>query len=178
MNPEQQSPRKPGKVAVVTAEKQAGFGGTDTPYEFSQNPTAKIDMGPIRTLVVDDHELARHDIRSVLANNRDIELIEEINNGEEAIKKVRDLHPDVVLLDISLPRISGIEVANTLRQIAPESRIIFVSQHDSPLIAKDALLTGAYGYVVKADIALDLLLAIKTVHEGHTFISRTLHAMV
>jgi DNA-binding NarL/FixJ family response regulator len=166
---------------VTTAEKQTSFTEeTDSPYKPSHGSAHEIEMemDRIRVLVVDDHERARHDVRSVLANHRNIEVIEEINNGEEAIKKVRDLHPDIVLLDISLPRISGIEVANTLRQMALGSRIIFVSQHDSPLIAKDALLTGAYGYVVKADIALDLLAAIKTVHEGHTFISRTLHALV
>jgi two-component system NarL family response regulator len=131
-------------------------------------------MERIRLLVVDDHEVARRDIRSVLSEHHDIEVVGEIGNGEEAVNKVQDLHPDVILLDISLPGISGIEAANSIRQLAPASRIIFVSQHDSPLIAKDALLTGASGYVVKSDAALDLWLAIEAVHSGHTFISRTL----
>lgn len=135
------------------------------------------EMDPIRLVVVDDHEVARRGIRSVLSEDPGIEIVGELGNGEDAITRVRELRPDVVLLDISLPGMSGIEAANNIRQIAPESRIIFVSQHDSPLIAKDALLTGAYGYVVKSDAALDLLHAIEAVHAGHTFVSRTLRAL-
>jgi len=127
----------------------------------------------IRLLVVDDHKRARRDIRSVLSTHHDIEVVGEADTGEEAVKRVRELHPDVVLLDISLPGISGIEAANTMRETAPESRVIFVSQYDSPLIAKDALLTGACGYVVKSDAAKDLWPAIEAAFRGHTFLSRT-----
>ncbi len=134
-------------------------------------------MDPIRLVLVDDHEVARRGLRSVLADDPSIEVIGESDTGEAAIDRVRELHPDVVLLDITLPGISGIEAANSIRQISPESRIIFVSQHDSPLIAKDALLTGAFGYVVKSDAGLDLLPAIEAVHAGHTFVSRTLRAL-
>lgn len=136
-----------------------------------------VPMDPIRLVLVDDHEIARRGLRSVLSEDPGIEVVSEIGSGEDAIEKVRELHPDVVLLDISLPGVSGIEAANSMRQISPESRIIFVSQHDSPLIAKDALLTGAFGYVVKSDAGLDLLPAIEAVHAGHTFVSRTLRAL-
>jgi DNA-binding NarL/FixJ family response regulator len=151
--------------------KRAGEVGPVTAYALPDN---RAEMDRIRLLVVDDHEVARRDIRSFLSEHHDIEVVGEIGNGEEAVNKVQDLHPDVILLDISLPGISGIEAANSIRQLAPASRIIFVSQHDSPLIAKDALLTGASGYVVKSDAALDLWPAIEAVHSGHTFISRTL----
>lgn len=134
-------------------------------------------MDPIRLVVIDDHEIARRGIRSVLADEPGIEVIGELDNGEDAIDTVRALHPDVVLMDISLPGISGIEAANSIRQISPQSRIIFVSQYDSPLVAKDALLTGAYGYVVKSDAGVDLLPAIEAVRAGHTFVSRTLRAL-
>lgn len=131
-------------------------------------------MDPIRLVVVDDHEIARRGIRSVLADEPGIEVVGALDNGEDAIDTVRALHPDVVLMDISLPGISGIDAANSIRQISPQSRIIFVSQHDSPLLAKDALLTGACGYVVKSDAGLDLLPAIEAVRAGHTFVSRSL----
>jgi DNA-binding NarL/FixJ family response regulator len=143
----------------------------------SESLILNAQMDPIRLVLVDDHEIARRGIRSVLSEDPGIEVVGEIGSGEEAIVKVRELHPDVILLDISLPGISGIEAANSIRKILPESRIIFVSQHDSPLIAKDALLTGAYGYVVKSDAGLDLLPAIAAVHAGHTFVSRTLRAL-
>lgn len=158
---------EPGKPADASAPVKE--------YTLPSNPVLNSEMVRIRLLVVDDHTVARRYIRSVLSRHQDIEVVGEIGDGEEAVRRVQDLHPDVVLLDISLPGISGIEAANSIRQLAPASRIIFVSQHDSPLIAKDALLTGAYGYVVKSDAALDLWPAIEAAHSGHTFISRTLH---
>ena len=154
--------------------------------EFSEGPDAfrlapsgpiTSQVGPIRVLIVDDHEIARRGIRSVLAEHRGIEVVGEISNGEEAVKLIETLRPEIVLLDISLPGISGIEVASTIRVTVPESRIIFVSQYDSPPIAKDALLTGATGYVVKSDAALDLQNAIETVLQGRIYVSRTLRAL-
>jgi DNA-binding NarL/FixJ family response regulator len=133
-------------------------------------------MPSIRIVLVDDHEVARRALRSVLRANPNIEVVGEAAEGKEALKKVEELKPDIVLLDISLPDISGIEVAPGIRNTSPESRIIFVSQHISIPLAKDALQGGAYGYVVKSDAGLDLLAAIEAAHEGRSFVSRTLHA--
>lgn len=133
-------------------------------------------MASIRLVVVDDHEVARRGIRSVLSGNADLEVVSETADGAEAVQKARELHPDIVLLDINLPGISGIEAARSIRRVSPDSRIIFVSQHDSIRIAKDALNVGASGYVVKSDAGLDLLTAIDAVRQGRTFVSRTLVA--
>ena len=149
--------------------------GATASNEHAHARLPHLEPDPIRVLVVDDSERALRDIRSVLSGHHDIAIIGELKTGEEAIKKVGDLHPEVILLDISLPGISGIDAANIMQSTVPESRIVFVSQHDSPLIAKDALLTGAYGYVVKADAVRDLWPAIEAAHRGHTFISPTLH---
>jgi DNA-binding NarL/FixJ family response regulator len=131
-------------------------------------------MRSIRIVLVDDHEIARRALRSVLNSNPKLEIVGEAAEGREAIRKVGELRPDIVLLDISLPDISGIEAAPQMRAISPESRIIFVSQHASISVAQDVLRGGAYGYVVKSDAGLDLLIAIDEVHQGRTFISRTL----
>jgi DNA-binding NarL/FixJ family response regulator len=131
-------------------------------------------MRSIRIVLVDDHEIARRAVRSVLNSNPKLEIVGEAAEGKEAIKKVGELRPDIVLLDISLPDISGIEAAPQIRAISPESRIIFVSQHTSSSLAQDAVQGGAYGYVVKSDAGLDLLTAIDEAHQGRTFISRTL----
>lgn len=134
-------------------------------------------MAPIRILLVDDHEVARRGLRSVLKSYPNLEVVGEAVDGEEAIKKAGELHPDIVLLDISLPGISGIEAAPGIRAASPESRIIFVSQHTTIALAKDALRRdGAYGYVVKSDAGLDLPSAIEAAREGRPFVSRTLHA--
>lgn len=132
------------------------------------------EMASIRVVVVDDHEIARRGIRSVLAGNSDLEIVAEVRDGEEAVERVQAIEPDIILLDISLPGMSGIEAARNIRKVSPACRIIFVSQHDSLLLAKDALLAGASAYVVKSDAGRDLLAAIDAVQAGHTFVSRTL----
>ncbi|MFZ0480962.1 MAG: response regulator transcription factor [Terriglobales bacterium] len=135
-----------------------------------------ITMSSIRLLLVDDHEVARRGIRSVLAGNPEIKVVGEAEDGEEAVNSAAELHPEIILLDISLPGISGIEAARSIRKVSPKSRIVFVSQHDSIRIAKDALGDGASGYVVKSDAGRDLLNAIEAVREGRIFVSRTLIA--
>ncbi len=133
-------------------------------------------MPPVRVLVVDDHEIARRGIRSVLSSDASLDVVWEAADGEEAVKRAAEFHPTVILLDISLPGMSGIQAARRIRVISPDSRIIFLSQHDSVQIAKDALSAGAQGYVVKSDAGLDLLNAIQAVQNGREFVSRTLVA--
>lgn len=134
------------------------------------------EMAPIRVLLVDDHEIARKGIRSVLITDAGLDIVSEAVDGEEAVKRSEEFRPDIILLDITLPVISGIQAARQIRAVSPDSRIIFLSQHDSIQIAKDALSVGAQGYVVKSDAGRDLLSAIQTVQRGQTFVSRTLVA--
>jgi len=133
-------------------------------------------MSSIRLVIVDDHEVARRGIRLVLSANPDLEIVGETADGEEAVEKARNLHPDIILLDISLPGISGIEAARRIREVSPDTRVVFVSQHDSIRTAKDALDTGASCYVVKSDAGRDLLAAIEAARAGRVFVSRTLVA--
>ncbi len=133
-------------------------------------------MATIPVLLVDDHEIARKGIRSVLSSNRNLDVIFEAVTGEDAVQKAQELRPAIILLDITLPGISGIEAARQIRMVSPDSRIIFLSQHDSVQIARDALSFGAHGYVVKSDAGRDLLPAIEAARHGQTFVSRTLIA--
>lgn len=133
-------------------------------------------MGSLRILIVDDHEVARRGIRSVLAASPDFHVVAEAPDGESAVEKAEETRPDIILLDISLPGMSGIDAARKIARISPDSRIIFVSQHDSLLLARDTLRSGASAYVVKSDAGRDLLAAINAAKEGKTFVSRTLAA--
>jgi two-component system, NarL family, nitrate/nitrite response regulator NarL len=133
-------------------------------------------MLSIRIMIVDDHEVARRGIRSVLLSNPRLDLVGEATDGEGAVKKAQELRPDVILLDITLPGINGIQAATNIHAVSPESRIIFVSQHDSMQTARNALRVGAYGYVVKSDAGRDLLTAIEAAREGRIFTSRALGA--
>lgn len=138
--------------------------------------TEKRECVPTRIMVVDDHEAARRGIRSILAADSTLDVVCEAADAEEALKSAPVLRPDIILLDITLPGRNGIEAAAVLHRVCPESRIVFVSQHDSTQVAKDALSVGGIGYVVKSDAGLDLLAAIEAAREGRTFVSGKLAA--
>jgi DNA-binding NarL/FixJ family response regulator len=135
---------------------------------------AATELSRTSVMLVEDHEMARRSIRMLLASDSSLSLIREITDGEEAVKAAAEMRPAVVLMDISLPGISGIEAARQIRRSSPEARIIFVSQHDAPAIVREALGIGAQGYVVKSDAGQDLLAAIRTTGAGKTFMSRSL----
>jgi DNA-binding NarL/FixJ family response regulator len=123
-------------------------------------------------LVVDDHEVVRRVICSLLSSDPTLDVVCQTADGEEAVKKAEELGPDLVLLDISLPGISGIEAARRIRRVSPDSYIIFLSQHDSLQMVKDALRVGGHGYVTKMDAGAELLKAIRMVTEGKSFVSQ------
>ena len=127
---------------------------------------------PVRIPVVDDHAIVRRTICAYLSRDSALNVICQAADGEEAVKKAEELRPDVVLLDIGLPTISGIEAARQIREVSPQSQIIFLSQHDSLQMAMDAMKVGGSGYVTKIDAAAELLTAIHAVHDGTRFVSQ------
>ena len=129
---------------------------------------------PIRILVVDDYAPWCRFLRLTLLAHEELQVIGEFADGPEAIEKAKELQPDLILLDIGLPTLNGIEAARRIREVSPKTKILFVSENRSPDIAEEALRTGAGGYVAKADAARDLLPAINAVLEGKRFISASL----
>jgi len=129
---------------------------------------------PIRILVVDDYEPWRRFERLTLLARDQLQIIGECCDGDEAIQKADELKPDLILLDISLPKLNGIAAARRIGQVSPNSKILFVTENRSSDIAEEALNTGAGGYIVKSDAARELLPAIKAVLEGKRFISASL----
>jgi DNA-binding NarL/FixJ family response regulator len=103
-----------------------------------------------------------------------LEVIGEIFDGLEAVQKTRELQPDLVLLDIGLPSLNGIEVARRIREVSPKSKILFVSENSDRDIAEEALRAGGGGYVVKSDASSDLLPAVEAVLQGKQFVSSSL----
>lgn len=130
--------------------------------------------GIVRSLLVDDYEPWRRFVRSKLESVAGVQIIGEVSDGLKSVEQAKALQPDLILLDIGLPTINGIEAARRIREVCPLSKILFVSESRSPDIAEEALKTGANGYVVKSDAATELLLAIKAVLEGKRFISASL----
>lgn len=129
---------------------------------------------PVRILVVDDYQPWHRFVHLTLKLLPKLQLIGEVLDGLEAVRKAEELQPDLILLDIGLPSINGIEAARRIRQCAPKSKILFVSENRSQAIAEEALSTGASGYVVKSDAATELLPAVKVVLEGGRFVSASL----
>ena len=112
---------------------------------------------PLRILVVDDQVAVRRAVCSLLRSQPDFEVTCEAADGLEAIQKAQELRPDVIVLDISMPELNGLQAARQIRQVAPESEIVFLSQHRASDIIHEALAIGARGYVCKSHIASDLV---------------------
>jgi len=128
-------------------------------------------MSSVRVLVVDDYEPFRRFIRSTLTKGPGLQIVGEIADGLEAVSKAEELQPDLIVLDIGLPSLNGIEAARRIRKASPESRIVFISQESSADVVQEALALGALGYVVKAHAGSELLAAVEAALEGRQFVS-------
>jgi DNA-binding NarL/FixJ family response regulator len=127
---------------------------------------------PVRILVVDDHPIVRHGLRTLLGGRPEWEIVDEAEDGIEAVEKADRLKPDVVVLDVSMPRMDGLEACRRIRKSVPKSEVLIVTQHDSPQMMRAALSAGARGYIVKCDAARDLLAALEAVSQHRRFIAR------
>ena len=128
-------------------------------------------MKLIRILIADDHVLVRAGIRALLEKQPHIEVVAEASNGQEAIELVRKLQPDVTLMDISMPGLSGLEAVRQLAKECPGTRSIFLSMHADEEYVWRALQAGASGYLVKGGSLVELNLAVNSVAGGGTYLS-------
>jgi DNA-binding NarL/FixJ family response regulator len=130
-------------------------------------------MSQVRVLIVEDFLPFRQFICSMLGKMRDLQVICEVSDGLEAVRQTEELKPDLILLDIGLPTISGIEAARRIRKLSAESKIIFLSQESSAEVVQEALGLGAWGYVVKTRVTSDLLAAVESVIAEKQFVRTT-----
>jgi DNA-binding NarL/FixJ family response regulator len=126
----------------------------------------------ISVLVVEDYEPFRQYVCSTLGKRTELQIVGEASDGLEAVQQTQELLPDLILLDIGLPRLGGIEAARQIRKLSPQSRILFVSQDISVHVVQGALAEGAKGYVAKTDARREILTAVDAVLRGEQFVSR------
>jgi len=131
-------------------------------------------LSSIRILVADDYEGWRRQVRLLLQARPEWQVIDEASDGPEAVQKAEELKPDLIVLDIGLPKLNGIEAARRIRQLSPGSKIIFLSLYSSPDLVQAALSTGGLGYVRKTDARRELVLAVDAVLRGKQFVSSTI----
>jgi two-component system response regulator NreC len=125
----------------------------------------------IRVLLADDHALFREGVRSLLATQPDIEVVGEVEDGRAAVAQAAALKPDVVLMDITMPQLDGIEATRQIAQREPGVRVLVLTMHDNEEVFLRALGAGAAGYVLKRSGGLELMSAIRSTHQGHSYLS-------
>ena len=128
-------------------------------------------LSPIRILVVDDFEPWRSFVCLVLGRRAGFQVVGQASCGEEAIRQVEALQPNLIVLDISMPDLDGIEAARRIRVVAPQCLIVMLTLQNSSELAREALKAGAHGFVLKIDAERDLVLAIEAVLNGEQFVS-------
>ena len=157
-------------ISAADCDDWEHIGGPSNP---ETNGRYGLSASAVRILVVEDFEPFLQFISSTLGNRRDLQVIGEVFDGLEAVQQAVELKPDLILMDIGLPSLNGIEAARQIRKLVPESKIIFFSQEYFADVVQEALSLGAWGYVVKTSAGTDLLAAVDSVILGKRFVSST-----
>jgi two-component system, NarL family, nitrate/nitrite response regulator NarL len=132
---------------------------------------ARESVMPVRILIADDHDVVREGVRAILQKRADWEVCGEAANGQEAVTQIETLKPDVVILDITMPKMSGLDVARKVVHNTPHSRVLMFTMHDSETVEHAVKKSGAHGLVLKLHAARDLVKAVDTLVGGGTFFS-------
>ncbi len=130
-----------------------------------------VKRSQYRILLADDHALIRHGIRNLLSDNPALKVIGEVGDGEELLEFLRKTVPDLLVLDISMPKLTGIEAVSKVKKLYPEIKILMLTMHKNKQYFYHAMSAGADGYLMKEDSDEELLLAVKRIQDGKTYLS-------
>lgn len=133
---------------------------------------------PLRILLVDDHEVVRRGLTVLLRAKPDWEICGEASNGREAVEKALKLNPDVIILDVGMPNLNGLEATRQIVKAKPEIRILILTLHDSATVVQDVLNAGARGFLLKSDAARDLVTAVEALKNNKTYFTPKVASMV
>jgi DNA-binding NarL/FixJ family response regulator len=156
------------QLAIFPKKRRSDF------LKMNIEETVELLHSLVRVLVVDDVELWHTFVHMRLGEEPNLHVIGVATDGLDAVRKAEELRPDLILLDISLPKLNGLEAARQIRKVAPKSAILFLSGESDPDVVQGALGAGGLGYVLKSEAAQDLLAGIESVLLGRRFVSRGL----
>ena len=131
-----------------------------------------------RILLADDHAVVRQGFRMILGAQADMEIVGEAGNGREAVAMSETLHPDVVVMDVAMPELNGIEATRRITEANPHTRVLALSMHKDSVYVREILRAGARGYLLKDSIDVDLLAAVRAVAKGEGYLSPAVSASV
>ena len=138
----------------------------------------RADSGPIRVLLADDHTILRAGLKMMLSVQPDIEIVGEASDGRQAIAEAQHVQPDVILMDITMPELNGIEATRQVKKLLPETRVLVLTMHENEEYLFQVLRAGASGYILKEAADTELISAIRSVYVGRFYLSPPAQAMM
>ena len=135
-------------------------------------------MPALQLLLADDHEIVRQGLRSVLESQRDCKIVGEASDGRQAVSLTKELNPDVVILDIGMPSLNGLEATRQILKLRPQTKVLILTMHESDSVIREVLDAGARGYLLKTDAGRDLLSAVDSLRRNKTFFTSRVSQMI
>jgi DNA-binding NarL/FixJ family response regulator len=135
-------------------------------------------MPTLRLLLADDHEIVRQGLRSMLEAQRDCQVVGEAADGRQAVVMTKELNPDVVILDIGMPSLNGLEATRQILKMRPQTKVLILTMHESDAVIREVLDAGARGYILKTDAGRDLVTAVESLRRNKTFFTSRVSQMI
>lgn len=135
-------------------------------------------MPALQLLLADDHEVVRQGLRSMLESQRDCKVVGEASDGRQAVSMTKELNPDVVILDIGMPSLNGLEATRQILKMRPQTKVLILTMHESDSVIREVLDAGARGYLLKTDAGRDLVSAVESLRRNKTFFTSRVSQMI